>query len=99
VAFAEATVLPTGQSGRAAISYALGEELGKGIALTVLALQLARTVYHVLKRPTAFERDNCLNGSGSRAGESDAERDRDRIGLHSVLDKALCTVSLNARSA
>jgi hypothetical protein len=36
VAFAEATVLPTGQAGRAAISYSLGEEPGKGIALTGL---------------------------------------------------------------
>jgi hypothetical protein len=35
---------------------------GKGKALTVLAHQLARAVYFMLKRPTAFEMDKFLNG-------------------------------------
>ena len=45
---------------------------GKGKALTVLAHQLARAVYYLLKRETAFDRNPFLAGSRRGAGEPDA---------------------------
>ena len=41
----------------------------KGKALTILAPKLARAVYDMLKRQTAFDRDMFLRTSESRAGE------------------------------
>jgi transposase len=72
-AFSEAAVLflrdnPAGQQYRTRLE----KKHGKGKALTVLAHKLARAVYFMLKRPTAFEMDKFLNGYGSRAGEPDA---------------------------
>jgi len=40
----------------------LGKKHGKGKALTVLARHLARAVYDMLNRQTAFEMNNSLNG-------------------------------------
>jgi transposase len=41
----------------------------QGKALTILAHQLARAVYDMLKRKTAFAPDMCLRTGASRAGE------------------------------
>jgi hypothetical protein len=97
-AFSEAAVLflrdnPAGQK----YLTRLEKTHGKGKALTVLAHKLARAVYCMLKRHTAFEMDKFLNGSGSRAGEPDASLDRDGMSLHGVLCKDLLTASLNAK--
>jgi transposase len=72
-AFAEAAVLflrdnPAGQQ----YLTRLEKKHGKGKALTVLAHKLARAVYFMLKRHTAFEMDKFLNGSGGRVGAPDA---------------------------
>jgi hypothetical protein len=42
---------------------------GKGKALTMLAHKLARAVYYMLKRETAFEMPKFLKGSWRGAGE------------------------------
>lgn len=62
-AFSEAAVLflrdnPAGQK----YLTRLEKKHGKGKALTILAHKLARAVYFMLKRPTAFEMDKFLNG-------------------------------------
>jgi len=69
-AFSEAAVLflrhnPAGQKYLARFE----KKHGKGKALTVLAHKLARAVYDMLKRGTAFAMDQFLHGSGSGAGE------------------------------
>ena len=68
----------------AAILFLRGHELGqkylarlekkpdKGKALSILAPKLARAVYCMLKRKTAFDLEPFLRTSGSRAGEPDA---------------------------
>src|SRR2546428_296654 len=68
-AFSEAAVLflrnnPAGQKYLARFE----KKHGKGKALTVLAHKLARAVYDMLKRGTAFAMDQFLHGSGSGAG-------------------------------
>ena len=72
-AFSEAAVLflrnhPAGQKYVVRVE----KKHGKGTALPILAHKLARAVYYMLKRQTAFAMDKCLHGSGSRAGEPDA---------------------------
>jgi len=47
----------------------------KGKALTILAHQLARAVYDMLKRQTAFDRDMVLRTSASSAGEPEVSLD------------------------
>jgi transposase len=47
----------------------LAKKHGTGKALTLLAHTLARAVYDMLKRQTAFDMDSCLRASRSRAGE------------------------------
>lgn len=69
-AFSEAAVLflrnnPAGQK----YLVRLEKTQGKGKALTVLAHQLARAVYHMLKRTTAFDREKFLRSYGRGAGE------------------------------
>jgi hypothetical protein len=61
-AFSEAAVLflrnnPVGQK----LLARLTTKQGKGKALTVLAHNLARAVYYLLKRGTAFDLDKCLH--------------------------------------
>jgi transposase len=69
-AFSEAAVLflrnnPAGQQYLTRIA----RKYGKGKALTILAQKLARAVYDMLKRDTAFDLDKFLRESWSRAGE------------------------------
>ena len=47
----------------------LAKKHDKGTALTILAHKLARAVYDMLKRKTAFDIDRFLRTSGSRASE------------------------------
>ena len=46
----------------------LEHQHGQGKALTILAHQLARAVYDMLKRNTAFDRDKCLHGEREQSG-------------------------------
>ena len=62
-AFSEAAVLclrnnPAGQKYLARVE----KKHGKGKALTILAHKLARAVYYMLKRQTAFDMDKFLHG-------------------------------------
>jgi transposase len=72
-AFSEAAVLflrdnPPGQKYLARLE----NKHGKGKALTILAHKLARAVYYMLKRATAFNMDQFIHGSRRGAGEPDA---------------------------
>ena len=70
----------------------------KGQALTVLAQQLARAVYHMLKRQVAFERETFFQREGRGAGEPGASLDNDGLNLQDALDPAASTASLNAKA-
>ena len=96
-AFSEAAVLflranPAGQKylGR------LEKKHGKGQALTVLAHKLARAVYAMLQRHTAFEMNKFLTGSWSGASEPGASLATDGRSLEPMLWKPCATASLNA---
>lgn len=54
---------------------------GKGKALPVFAHTLARAVYDRLKRDTVFDRQKCLTGSWSGAGEPTASLDDHGLSL------------------
>lgn len=69
----------------------------QGNALPILAHQLARAVYDLRKRHTACERDTCLHGEGSRAGEPDASRDTQGISLSRACAQSCLTASLHAK--
>jgi transposase len=75
-AFAEVVALclrhnPAGQKYLAR----LGKKQSQGKALTILAHKLARAVYDMLKRQTAFAMDQFLHSLGSSVGEPDASLD------------------------
>src|SRR5438445_8107394 len=53
----------------------LEQKHGKGKALTILAHKLARAVYDMCKRQTAFDLDTFLHGEGRGVGELNAELD------------------------
>ena len=57
---------------------------GKGKALTILAHHLARAVYDRRKRDTVLDRQKCLHGSGSGAGEPNASLDAYGLSLVAV---------------
>jgi transposase len=81
-AFSEAAVLflrnnPAGQQDLAH----LVKKHRKGKALTVLAHTLARAVYYMCKRDTAFDLDKVLHESWSGAGEPAAELAAEGISL------------------
>jgi transposase len=85
-AFAEAAVLflrnhPAGQKWLAR----LAKTHDQGKTLTVLAHQLARAVYDLLKRGTAFALDKFLHDYWSGAGAPDASLDCARISLATAL--------------
>jgi len=72
-AFSEAAVLflrtnPAGQKYLARLE----KNHGKGKAFTILAHKLARAVYSMLKRHTAFDMATFLRGEGREAGEPSA---------------------------
>jgi hypothetical protein len=70
---------------------------GQGNALTILAHQLARVVYYMLKRQTAGDLDKFLQGLGSRVGEPDAELATQGISLSQACSGSCWTASLNAK--
>jgi transposase len=81
-AFSEAAVLclrnnPAGQKYLAR----LGKQHGKGKAFTVLAHKLARAVYDMLKRDTAFDMDKFFNESRRGASEPAASLAAEGISL------------------
>jgi hypothetical protein len=68
----------------------------KGKALSILAHKLARAVYGMLKRKTAFDLEQFLRTSGSRAGEPGASLDTEGMRLHRTDVKPLMAASLHA---
>jgi transposase len=87
-AFAEAAGLflrdhPAGQTSLAS----LAKQHGKGKALTILAHKLARAVYDMLKRETAFDMPKFLKGSWRGAGEPSASLDDSGISRAMALCK------------
>ena len=68
----------------------------KGKALSILAHKLARAVYGMLKRTTAFDLGQFLRSSGSRAGEPGASLDTEGMRLHRTDVKPLMAASLHA---
>jgi transposase len=95
-AFSEAAVLflrhhPAGQQ----YLVRLENKYGKGKALTVLAHKLARAVYPMLKRTTAFDMEKFLRSSGRGAGEPAASRGREGLSLATVRCREGRLVSAN----
>jgi hypothetical protein len=88
-AFSEAAVLflRDHQAGQQSLTR-WEKDHGQGNALTVLAQQLARAVYDMLTRHTAFERQKLLQSEGSGAREPAASLDAQGLSL----SQALCTV-------
>jgi transposase len=98
-AFSEAAVLflrnnPAGQKYLARLE----KKHGKGKALTVLAHKLARAVYSMLQRGTAFDMDKFLHGEGSEAGEPAASLGHHGISLTTVLCHDAPPASANANA-
>jgi transposase len=98
-AFAEAAVLflrahPPAQKSLARLE----KKHDKGKALTVLAHQLARAVYDLLKRHVAFEREKCFQRSWRGADEPGASRDKHGMNLLDALDPAASAASLHAKA-
>jgi transposase len=96
-AFSAAAVLflranPAGQQSLSRLE----QKHGKGKALTVLAHQLARAVYDMVKRHTAFDRHTFLHGSRSGVGEPGAALDTNGISLQTMLWHHVATASLPA---
>jgi len=96
-AFSEAAVLflrnnPAGQKYLARLE----KKHGQGKALTILAHKLARAVYDMLKRGTAFDMAQFLSSSGSGAGEPGAELGPHGVSLTTVLGKEAPPASANA---
>jgi transposase len=96
-AFSEAAVLflranPPGQKYRARVE----KNPSPGTALTILAHTLARAVYYMLKRHTAFERATFLRGYRREAGEPRASLATRGISLDMMLWKPRNPASLNA---
>jgi transposase len=96
-AFSEAAVLflrdhPAGQTYLARVE----KQHGKGKALTILAHTLARAVYSMLKRESAFDMHKFLNGYWRGAGEPSASRDDSGISLDMALCNACLAASLTA---
>jgi hypothetical protein len=97
-AFSEAAALflrnnPAGQKYLARLE----KKHDKGQALPILAHKLARAVYDLLKRHTAFALDQFLQSEGSRVGEPDASLDTQGMSLHRAYVTSGVTASLNAK--
>jgi hypothetical protein len=69
----------------------------KGKALTILAHKLARAVYSMRKRQTAFAMDQFLPSEGSSVGEPDASLDTQGMSLDRASMTSCVTASLNAK--
>ena len=98
-AFSEAAVLflrdhPPAQQYRARLE----RKHDKGKALTVLAHQLARAIYDMLKRQVAFDTAQFFQHSWRSADEPDASRDTQGMTLPAALDTATSMASLTAQA-
>ncbi len=96
-AFSEAAVLclrakPAGQKYVASLE----SKHGKDKALPLLAQKLARAVYCLWQRDTAFDRPQFLHSEGRGAGEPNASLDQDGLRLESMLWHAGRPASRNA---
>jgi hypothetical protein len=96
-AFSEAAVLfwrnnPAGQKSLARIE----RKHGKGQALTILAHKLARAVYDMLTRDTAFDLDTFLREEWRGAGEPAVSRDADGLSLARPCSEGEHAASSNA---
>lgn len=65
--------------------------------MTILAHQLARAVYSMLKHTTAFHMAKVLHSEGSRVGEPDASLDPQGISLDRACPTSSVTASLHAK--
>ena len=74
----------------------LEKQHDKGKALGRLAHQLARATSCMLTRHTAFDLEQCLRTSGSRAGEPGAELDTEGMSLHRTDVTPMMAASWNA---
>ena len=97
-AFSEAAVWclrnhPTGQK----YLVRLEKKPDQGKALTILAHTLARAVYDMLKRHTAFDIDRFLRASGSRAGEPEVSLDIQGMSLNRTGSQSYWAASLHAQ--
>jgi transposase len=97
-AFSEAAALflrnnPAGQKYLARLE----KKHDQGQALTIWAHQLARAVYYMLKRQTAFDMDQFLHSEGSSVGEPDAALDTQGMSLDRAYMTSCGTASLNAK--
>jgi hypothetical protein len=70
---------------------------GQGNALPILAHKLARAVYDMRKRPTAFAMEQCLHGEGSRVEEPAASLDMEGRRLERACATSWRTASLPAK--
>jgi len=98
-AFSEAAVLflrdnPAGQNYLASLE----KQHRQGQALTVLAHQLARAVYDLLKRGGVCALETCLQGGGSGVGEPTASRGHDGLRLATGLCNDVLMASTNAHA-
>ena len=71
---------------------------GQGKALTLVAQQLARAVYPMLKRQGAVERETFFHPSGRGADAPDASLDNTGRTLKAARETAACLASANART-
>jgi hypothetical protein len=76
----------------------LEQKHDKGKALTVLAQQLARAVYHLLHRQVACDTETFFQRYGRGAEEPGAELDTHGMNLQKALDTAACLASVNAKT-
>jgi transposase len=98
-AFSEAAVLFRRDHPPAQTSLArLEKNQDQGKALTVLAHQLARAVYDLLKRHVAFDKDQFFHHSWRGADEPGASLDTPGMNLPDALDTAASRASLNAQA-
>jgi hypothetical protein len=96
-AFSKAAVLflretPVGQTSLTRLE----KQYGQGKALPLRAQQLARAVYSILKRQTAFDRQKFLQREGSGAREPVASLDTHGLNLPRALWTAALLASMNA---
>ena len=84
---------PTGQQ----LLPRLEKQPGTGNALTILAHTLARAVYDMLKRTTAFDMATFLRTSRRRAGEPGASLDPHGMRLPSAGSQPCAAASVHAQ--
>jgi hypothetical protein len=96
-ALSEAAVLVFRENPAAQTSLARVEKKpDQGKALPMLAHEVARAVYDMLKRPVAFDMETCFQRSGRGTDEPEASLDKQGVHLHQARDTAACLAAANA---